>query len=85
MVDPIQMKIGRITRAQAKRFKDNLAGFIQRTINSQEGLSILEDTRPVLCIRVVEANSDLGTCFHANLDSEQQGMVPTLYEINEYH
>ena len=52
--DPIRMKMGPINRAQAKRFKDNLAAFIQGVIYSQEGLSIPEDTRPVLCTRVVE-------------------------------
>ena len=30
--DPIRMKTGPITRAQAKRFKDNLATFIQGII-----------------------------------------------------
>ena len=52
--DPIRMEIELIARAQAKRFKDNLAAFIQGVIHSQEGLSIPEDTRPVLCTRVVE-------------------------------
>ena len=48
------MKTRPITWAQAKRFKENLIGFIQRTINSQVALSIPKDTRPVLCTRVVE-------------------------------
>ena len=52
--DPIRMKIEQITKAQAKRFKDNPATFIQGVLHSQEGLSIPEDTRLVLCIRVVE-------------------------------
>ena len=48
------MKTEPITKAQSKRFKDNLAAFIQGVIHSQEGLSIPEDTRPILCTRVVE-------------------------------
>ena len=34
--DPLRMKVGPITRAQAKKFKDNIAAFIQEIIN-QEG------------------------------------------------
>ena len=83
--DPIRMKTGPITRTQAKRFKDNLVVFIQGVINSQRSLSIPEDTKPVLSIQVEEADMDTGSCFCANLDSEQQGMVPTLHELNEYH
>ena len=52
--DPIRMTTRPITRDQSKRFKDKLAVFIQGVIHSQEGLSIPEDTRLVLCIRVVE-------------------------------
>ena len=79
------MKTGPITRAQAKRIKDNLGAFIQGVVNSQKILSILEDTKLVLSIRVVEADTNLGSCFRANLDSEQQGMVSTLHKLNEYH
>ena len=46
--------MGPITSDQAKRFKENLSAFIQGVIYSQEDLSIPEDTRPVLCTRVVE-------------------------------
>ena len=31
--DPLRMKVGPITRAQAKRCKDNIASFIQEIIN----------------------------------------------------
>ena len=72
VVDPIQMKIGPITRAQAKRFKDNLATLIWGLINSQKGLLIPEDTKPVLSIQVVEAVTDPGSYFSANMDSGQQ-------------
>ena len=83
--DPIRMKTGPITRTQAKRFKDNLVVFIQGVINSQKSLSIPEDTKPVLSIRVVENDIDPSSCFRANLDTGQQGIVPTLQELNEYH
>ena len=61
--DSIWMKTGPITRAQAKRLKDNLAAFIQGVFQSQEGLPILEDSRHVLSIQVVEAGKDPGSGF----------------------
>ena len=70
--DPIRMKTGPITRTQAKRFKDNLVVFIQGVINSQKSLSIHEDTKPILSIKVEEADMDTGSCFCANMDSGQQ-------------
>ena len=60
-MDPLQMKSGPITRAQVKRFKDNLAGFMKGVIKSQEGMTISEDLKPVLSIQVVETDMDLGS------------------------
>ena len=79
------MKTGPITRAQAKRFKDNLAAFIQGVITSQKGLSIPEVTRSVLSIQVVDADMDPGSCFCANMGSGQQEMVPIFHGLNENH
>ena len=63
------MKTGPITRAQAKRFKDNLDAFIQGVIQSQEGLPISKDPRPILGIQVVEAGTDQGSGFGAFMES----------------
>ena len=82
--DPIRMKVGPITRAQAKRFKDNLAAFIQRLIHSQEGLTIPEDTRSVLSIQVMKVDTDPGSDFGAIMDRGQHEMVPKLHGFNTY-
>ena len=61
--DPIQMKVGPITRAQAKKFKDNLAVFIQGMFHNQEGLSRSKEPRPVLLIQAEEAKKGPGRRF----------------------
>ena len=82
--DPIRMKVGPITRALAKRFKENLAAFIQGVIHSQEGLSISKDTKPILSIQVVEAGMDSGSGFSAFMESELCEMVPMIHGFNTY-
>ena len=66
----MQLKTRPITRAQAKKFKDNLVSFTQGVIKSQEGIFIPEDSKPILSIQVVKAKMDLGNCFDAFKDSE---------------
>ena len=43
-----------------------------RVINSQRSLSVPEDTKSILSIKVEEADMDTGSCFCANMDSGQQ-------------
>ncbi|XP_048337338.2 uncharacterized protein LOC125424315 [Ziziphus jujuba] len=79
VADPIRMKIGSITSAQTKRFRDNLAAFIQGVIHFQEDLSIPKDLRPVLGIQVVEVDMDPGSNFGEFMKSWKQEMIPTLW------
>ena len=76
------MKIGPITRAQAKRFKDNLAAFNQGVIQSLEGLLISKDPRSVLSIQVVEAGTDPGSSFSTFMEFEPCEMVPMIHGFN---
>ncbi|XP_060673390.1 uncharacterized protein LOC132803824 [Ziziphus jujuba] len=61
--DPLRMKVGLITRALAKKFKDNLAIFIQGISHIQEGLAISKEPRPVLLIQALEAKTGPGDSF----------------------
>ena len=81
--DPLRMKVGPITRAQAKRFKDNLAVFIQGIIN-QEGLSRSKEPRPVLHIQAEEAKTGPGDGFSTNLDIGLNELDPHIFGINSY-
>ena len=78
------MKTRPITRAQAKRFNDNLARFIQGLINSQKDMSISEDSKPILSIQVVEAGMDPGSGFSAFMESEPCEMAPMIHGFNTY-
>ena len=83
-VDPLRMKVGPITRALAKKFKDNLAVFIQGISHSQEGLAISKEPRPVLLIQEVEAKTGPGDIFSANMEVGLYELEPHLYGINSY-
>ena len=82
--DPIQMKVGPITRAQAKRFKDNLAVFIQGISHSQEGLATSKEPRPVLLIQAIEAKTDPSDVFSANMEFGLYELDPHSYGFNSY-
>ena len=75
------MKVGPITRAQAKIFKDNLAIFIQGIIN-QEGLTRSKEPRPVLHIQAEEAKMGPGDSFSANLGIGLNELDPHPFGIN---
>ena len=82
--DPIRMKVGPITRAQAKKFKDNLAVFIQGIFHNQEGLSRSKEPRPVLLIQAKEAKTGPDDGFSTNLDIGLNELDPHLFGINSY-
>ena len=75
------MKVGPITRAQAKKFKDNIAAFIQEIIN-QEGLSRSKEPRPVLHIQAEEAKTGPGDGFSTNLGIGLNELDPHFFGIN---
>ena len=74
--------MGPITRAQAKRFKDNLAVFIQGIIDNQEGLSRSKEPRPVLHIQAKEAKTGPGDGFSTNLGIGLNELDPHIFGIN---
>ena len=76
--------MGPITRAQAKKFKDNLTVFIQGIIHNQEGLSRSKEPRPVLHIQAEEAKTGPGDSFSANLDIGLNELDPHIFGINSY-
>ena len=78
------MKVGPITRAQAKKFKDNLAVFIQGIFHNQEGLSRSKEPRPVLLIQAEEAKTGPDDGFSTNLDIGLNELDPHLFGINSY-
>ena len=78
------MKVGPITRVQAKKFKDNLAVFIQGIIDNQEGLSKSKEPRPVLHIQTIEAETGLADGFSINLDIGLDELDPHIFGINSY-
>ena len=74
--------MGPITRAQAKKFKENLAVFIQGIIHNQEGLSRSKEPRPVLHIQAEEVKTGLGDSFSTNLGIGLNELDPYLFGIN---
>ena len=81
--NPLRMKVGPITRAQAKKFKDNLAIFIQGIFHNQEGLSRSKEPRPILHIQA-EAKTGPNDGFRTNLDIGLNELDPHLFGINSY-
>ena len=79
--DPLRIKVEPITRAQAKRFKENLAVFIQGIIN-QEGLSRSKEPRTVLHIQAEEAKTGPDDSFSTNLDMGLNELDPHIFGIN---
>ena len=82
--DPLRMKVGPITKAQPKKFKDNLAVFIQGIFHNQEDLSKSKEPRPVLHIQVEEAKMGPGDGFSTNLDIGLNELDPHIFGINSY-